>query len=545
MRRTGSTRWLWAVLPWLIVIAFIAIGYQSMKPPSPRPAADEAEFSATRAIDHVAAIATEPHPMGSPEIETTRAYIESVLSDLDIPLEHHTVIAPDYFGGRAAPVEVVNLIARLPGSNSTGAIALIAHYDTVPATAGANDNTCAVATLLETARAVRAGPQLRNDVILIFTDGEEPSPRPGSTSFVSEHAAFTDIALAVNFEASGGSGASLLVETSGPETWLLNELGAIDSHPAAFSFATEIASLIGEIGTDFDQFRNAGTPGMHFAYLHGSSIYHTESDDLDSVNLGSLQHHGNHALGIAQRFGSLDIRTPTGEGAAVFFSIRPFFVHYPATWALPLMLAAVAGLVSGIVRRARSSNAPISVRYLALSPLLVLGSAILGGIFWALIAAARPTLGVVEGYFYFACLVGAALFTNRWVARRTRAPQSSELGVLILWTVLMTVTAFAGRGFSYLFLWPGLAFAGALWWRARGPVSRILRFTMVAAATLLLTTPAIDFFLQFSYPRPGNPDSSMPVAAVVPLFLAALVAGMLAQFWPVHQGLSEPEFTAG
>ena len=46
----------------------------------------------------------------------------------------------------------------------------MAHYDTFPTTVGANDNSAAVAAILETGRAILAGPPLRNDVILLFTD---------------------------------------------------------------------------------------------------------------------------------------------------------------------------------------------------------------------------------------------------------------------------------------------------------------------------------------------------------------------------------------
>ena len=52
-------------------------------------------------------------------------------------------------------------------------LALAGHYDTVPTTPGAGDDTSALATMLETARALVAAPILRNDVILIFTDEEE------------------------------------------------------------------------------------------------------------------------------------------------------------------------------------------------------------------------------------------------------------------------------------------------------------------------------------------------------------------------------------
>ena len=59
------------------------------------------------------------------------------------------------------------------------AVALVAHFDSDPTTPGANDDAAGVAAILETARVLLSGPPLRNDVILLFTDGEEPAPRFG------------------------------------------------------------------------------------------------------------------------------------------------------------------------------------------------------------------------------------------------------------------------------------------------------------------------------------------------------------------------------
>ncbi|MDJ0924109.1 MAG: M20/M25/M40 family metallo-hydrolase, partial [Acidimicrobiia bacterium] len=179
--------------PWLLVVLFVALGFYSVAAPAPRPAdAPAGEFSANRAIDHVAAIAQQPHPMGSAEIAEVRAYIVSELRSLGLEPDLHRTDAPDYFGDEDS-VEIVNVIARLPGSQGQRTVALMAHYDTVPETSGANDNSAAVATLLEAARVISNGPPVAHDVVLLFTDGEEPSPRFGATAFVDERSAAENI----------------------------------------------------------------------------------------------------------------------------------------------------------------------------------------------------------------------------------------------------------------------------------------------------------------------------------------------------------------
>ena len=84
---------------------------------------------------------------------------------------------------------------------------LMAHYDSVPNSPGASDDGAAVASLLETLRALRGGPRLKNDVIFLFTDGEEVALL-GSKAFVEEHPWARDVGLVLNFEARGYTGPS-------------------------------------------------------------------------------------------------------------------------------------------------------------------------------------------------------------------------------------------------------------------------------------------------------------------------------------------------
>ena len=98
---------------------------------------------------------------------------------------------------------------------------------------------------------------------------------------------------------------------------------------------------------------------------------------------------------------------------------------------------------------------------------------------------------------------------------------------------LSLLTAFGLTGFSYLFVWPVLAVAATSLRRGGGgPWSRTLRYLVVAATTLILMTPAIDVFLQFAQPRPGNPGSEMKAAVALPLLLAILSVGLLRTVWP-------------
>jgi acetylornithine deacetylase/succinyl-diaminopimelate desuccinylase-like protein len=159
----------------ILFIAITALSY--LVPPAVVPgSAPATDFSAERAIEHLKVIAREPHPTGSIANTRTRDYIVEQLRFLGLKPEVQKSVSTTTWDIGGAPYSagtVENVIARLPGTNTTGALLLMAHYDSVATGPGASDNGSGVATLLETLRALRGGPSLRNDVIFAFTDGEE------------------------------------------------------------------------------------------------------------------------------------------------------------------------------------------------------------------------------------------------------------------------------------------------------------------------------------------------------------------------------------
>jgi len=92
--------------------------------------------------------------------------------------------------------------------------------------------------MLETARAILAGERLRNDVLLVFTDGEEPAPRFGSSAFVADHPWTGEIGFAVNLEAIGTGGPSTVTAMNGAGEWLIDRYAEAVPYPVAFSFLT-------------------------------------------------------------------------------------------------------------------------------------------------------------------------------------------------------------------------------------------------------------------------------------------------------------------
>jgi len=68
---------------------------------------------------------------------------------------------------------VSNILVSMPGTNSTRTVLITGHYDSHPPAPGAGDDGLSTVAMLEAIRVLHASPALRNDVLFLFTDGEE------------------------------------------------------------------------------------------------------------------------------------------------------------------------------------------------------------------------------------------------------------------------------------------------------------------------------------------------------------------------------------
>jgi acetylornithine deacetylase/succinyl-diaminopimelate desuccinylase-like protein len=136
--------------------------------------ASPTEFSGERAFDHLKVVAKEPHPMGSPANAAVRDYLIQEITAMGLRPEMQNTTAILRFPGANVIFAgtVQNIMVRLKGTASTRAILLDAHYDSADTGPGASDCGSCVVTSLETMRALKAGPPLKNDVIFVFSDGE-------------------------------------------------------------------------------------------------------------------------------------------------------------------------------------------------------------------------------------------------------------------------------------------------------------------------------------------------------------------------------------
>ncbi len=124
------------------------IGIRSLTSPKVLPVdAPPSEFSAERAMKHISTFAQEPHPVGSLANEQVANYIVTQLEAMGLSPEIRPAASVRTFREiRAASVR--NIVVKIPGTDPSKAIALDAHYDSMPFTPGASDAGSGVASLL-------------------------------------------------------------------------------------------------------------------------------------------------------------------------------------------------------------------------------------------------------------------------------------------------------------------------------------------------------------------------------------------------------------
>ncbi|MCA1635274.1 MAG: M20/M25/M40 family metallo-hydrolase, partial [Acidobacteria bacterium] len=229
-------------LLFLVLLSSLAI-YRLTPPAAVAADAPAAEFSSGRALKHLEVISRSPHAVGTTEHAAVRDYILRQLTALGVTPEVQKTTVVNKSGNNLRVATVENILARLKGTGAGKALMLASHYDTVSISPGASDDGSSVVAMLETLRALKAGASLNNDVIFLFSDGEEIGLL-GAKAFTEEHPWNKDVGLVLNFESRGATGPVIMFETSNGNGRLIREFAKVASHPTANSLAYEIYRLL-------------------------------------------------------------------------------------------------------------------------------------------------------------------------------------------------------------------------------------------------------------------------------------------------------------
>ncbi|MCX4791433.1 M20/M25/M40 family metallo-hydrolase [Streptomyces sp. NBC_01221] len=512
----------------LLILTSVAATLPLLTPDPRSVSTAEEDFSAARAIGRLDHIAKVPHPTGSAAQKDVRTYLQDELRALGLTPEALTrVAARDVDDAPANAGTVTDIHATIPGKQSTGRILLVAHYDSVPTGPGAADDGANVAAILEIAGALKAGPQLRNDVEVLFTEGEE-NGLLGAQAFVdaeagTRQAAAPERTVVINMEARGVSGPAVMFQMAGA--------GLTSAVRASGAFTTSLADEVYRLlphDTDLTVFDEAGMRGLNFAFMGGSPHYHTDHDDIARLDPTSVQDMGDSALGAVRQLGGDDLAG--SSSAATYFSLFGTVVSYPAWLVLPLAVVALLAVLLLLRFGRRAGLAPRRVgRAAATFPLTLIGAAVLGVAAWWVLAQFRPDFVLTAGSVYHLgrYAVGETLLLlvllvtwYRW-ARRKASPLDVTVAVLCWFTLLAVVCAVLLPGAAYLFTWPALiglaAVAAILRYTAESSPWRTVAGATAAVPAVVLVLPVVLMLL---------PTLGLSAVAV-PLVLAAFVVGAL------------------
>lgn len=538
----GSGWAAWATVLLLGVGIFIAV--HSIIPAEVRIESEPTRFLLGNALDQLQKIAKKPHPIGSKEHDRVRDYIVSRIKELGYEVEIQKAIVPLTYGnflkkgqeipkrwgditGKVKVAYVENILVRIAGKNHDKAILVSGHYDSVTGAAGAGDDGAAVASMLEILRIFKIEKEFENDVIFLFDDGEEMGLL-GAKAFVDYHPWAKDVEIALNFEARGATGNSLMFETSPKNGWLIQEFADFGESPRTSSAIYEVYKAMPN-NTNFTIFQNAGMKGLSFGFVGKHTHYHTELDNVENLDRRSLQHQGNSILKITKHFAKTDFsKVKLEQEDHVFFNIpNDGVIHYQVRW-VPYISSAVIGffvllLLIGSIGR-MLNIAMIFVYWIGISLVTALTMGI-SHYLWKAIMLTHPTYKwMANGDVYnsdlyvitFSVLV-VAIFSFFYKLIHKKANHLNLMGgAMLWWLILMAFTSYQipliklpfGEleipamhiaGASYLFTIP-MIFALLIWayFILRGRKSR--RYTFLDAAIVgALAFPIIYVMLPMIY----------------------------------------------
>ncbi len=490
----------------LLAVGWLSSSWRSIPEPVAAGAPDTA-FSSGRAMTHVVEIASEAHPPGSPAHARARAYLIGELRVLGLDPAVQTATSMRAGAGHTVAATVHNVVARLRGSAASGrAVLVTAHYDSRGIALGAGDAGAGVAAILEAVRAVRAGPALRNDLVVLFTDAEEIGLL-GAQAFVREHPWMDDVAVALSFEMRGGGGPSTMFETGDENGWVIAALARSGAPAWANSLSEDIYRRMPN-DTDFTHFREAGVQGLNFAGIGRAHLYHQQYDSPANLSEATLQHHGENALALLRHLGDADLSDVHAPTRAYLSLPCLGIVSYDSVWVRGVAAAAVGAWALAFLFALWIGSSVFAVLLGTVTAAVYLAA--MGALGFLLLqwrVGAHPEVGALQaGLFheegwYILALVAAALalampvfgLVRRWIAANELATGALIIpaGLAVGATALVPLGAMNLQGPAIA----GCVGAAALIGVRKGRRPGMLRWATVLVAAvpvLVVHTPMVE-----------------------------------------------------
>ncbi|MBB4730437.1 M20/M25/M40 family metallo-hydrolase [Xanthomonas arboricola] len=421
----------------------------------------ESDFSAVRAQEVLKDLLADqrPHPVDS---AANRAVADRITIRLQqLGYQPRVVEGVSCNQKSQTCARVRNIVTSFEGSADGKSVVFSSHYDSVGAGPGASDDGSGVATLLEIARLLKQHPPGKNRIVFLFNDGEEAGLL--GARMIADDPEIRGAAAVINAEARGTSGQSTMFETGGASGWLVDAFSRSSMRPLTNSLLNTLYTLLPN-DTDLSVFKANGMQGLNFAFGGNVEQYHTPLDNLDHIDLRSVQQQGDNLFGLAKALQSTDLNRVGSAGNLLYTDIMgATIVRAPVSWALVGSIVLLVAMMVGALRIRRHVDYRLKdvVRGVAALPLAL----VVGG------AAAYLTMFVMSMMHATTMPWHTATGANRvvlwafvavmvtWSLRRLvrRADLTGVwVGLGYAWLTCTALIAIALPGASYLFLLPGI-----------------------------------------------------------------------------------------
>jgi hypothetical protein len=314
----------------------------------------------------------------------------------------------------------------------------------------------------------------------LFTDGEERGMF-GAYAYAAGNRARTGVV--VNVEARGNQGPSYLFQTHAGDAPLIDLFARAAPHPATSSLYAEIYKILPN-NTDLTPFLEAGIAGANFAFIGNARQYHTAQDRRENISPVTLQHHGENVLALTDALSRTDPAALKGGGAIYLDILGRWLPRLPAGWALPLSLAAFAGIALAGWLTPRERRLPQRPVLAAFAPLLLLLFCV--GIGFGLHTLAGFIGGSANPSLEHPVWLRIALAFGVWAAALLTAQWAGAIACWLWFAGLAVLSAIFLPGLTPYFLFPVLIAAPLLLATIRGGRGAALFVSALAALVIWL-----------------------------------------------------------
>ena len=315
---------------------------------------------------------------------------------------------------------------------------------------------------------------MRHTLMVLVTDGEEAGLM-GAAALVTDPEVSNRLRAYLNLEALGPSGPSVLFETG--DGWLVDAWRRASPWPRGTSYATEIYKRLPN-DTDFTILNRRGIPGLNFATIGSSAVYHTARDTADRIPARTLRHSVENTIAIMRELDREDLAGDASGDRVFFDALNLMAFSYRMITARALTAVALLLALGAWVRLIVGARRHVGILALVMTSCWSLVSAtLLSGLMLGLTSAFRAIRASFHPWdanpdrllALFAITIGAGICVLMHLGQRlpkklrgSNDPLSVWIVALPVWAVLTAALELGAPAASYLWTLPLLCASACL-----------------------------------------------------------------------------------